>query len=231
MTRQTDVADFIEELASFQFPNVFNPYADVCPEHDLVDAALIRRANLATVLEGALNHGVESVWIGRDLGYRGGRRTGLAFTDEVHLAYHSALLAGAPLARATKGPACSERTATVVWTALSALNQPVFLWNAFPFHPYGAGDQMSNRCHTRAERAACRHLLDWLLAALCPRTVVAIGRDAYSALSEFGIPSVPVRHPSHGGQAKFLAGLAAHHGRGKPNVPCSHASGLRHAQD
>lgn len=212
MSRRTDVAAFIEELAYLRFPNVFNPYSDMCPQHDLADGACIRRANLTAVLEAALTRGVESVWIGRDLGYRGGRRTGLAFTDEVHLAQHSALLATAPLVRATKGPACSERTATVMWTALEALNRPVFLWNVFPFHPHGSDVQLSNRCHTRAERAACLPILEWLLATLRPRNVVAIGRDAHSALSELGIPAVRIRHPSHGGQAEFLTGLAGHHG-------------------
>jgi len=29
--------------------------------------------------------GSNTIWMGRDLGYRGGRRTGLALTDEAHL--------------------------------------------------------------------------------------------------------------------------------------------------
>ena len=76
------VRDFIEQLAKLRFDGVFNPYADICPEHDKADAPAIRRRNLAFALEAALNCRVESLWIARDLGYRGGRRTGLALTDD-----------------------------------------------------------------------------------------------------------------------------------------------------
>ncbi|MGB8275950.1 MAG: uracil-DNA glycosylase [Alphaproteobacteria bacterium] len=147
------------------------------------------------------------MWVGRDLGYRGGRRTGLALTDEAHLTWHAELLNTPPLLRATRGPAVKERTATVVWEMLHAIGQPVFLWNIFPFHPFVPGEPMSNRGHTRSERAACGPFLVWLLEALRPRIVVSIGRDAYSALEDLGFSSVMVRHPSYGGQNEFIAGL------------------------
>lgn len=66
---------------------------------------------------------------------------------------------------------------------------------------------MSNRGHTRSERLACRPLLVWLLETLQPRIVVAIGRDAHSALKDLGVTSTTVRHPSYGGQGEFTAGL------------------------
>jgi hypothetical protein len=43
---------------------------------------------------------------------------------------------------------------------------------------------------------------------MSPKTVVAIGRDAQSALTELGIESAAIRHPSYGGQPEFLEGLA-----------------------
>ena len=57
------------------------------------DAPAIRRSNLGLVLEAALAGGISSLWIARDLGHRGGRRTGLALTDEVHLPAHAACMA------------------------------------------------------------------------------------------------------------------------------------------
>ncbi|WP_439952990.1 hypothetical protein, partial [Escherichia coli] len=85
--------------------------------------------------EAALAGGVDSIWIARDLGYRGGRRTGLALTDEAHLSAHAGLYGQLPLARATRGPAMTERTATVIWQVLRDLRRPIFLWNVFPLHP------------------------------------------------------------------------------------------------
>jgi hypothetical protein len=206
------VEQFVNQLAALEFDCVFNPYVEACSDHDETDAPAIRRQNLTIVLEAALTLGVDSLWIARDLGYRGGRRTGLALTDEVHLAAHADLFAVPVLKRATRGPAVAERTAKVIWQALAAVQRPVFLWNVFPLHPFERGDSMSNRCHTRAERQACRPLLMWLLENLQPKSILAIGRDAELALADLDVPALKVRHPSYGGQSEFLDGVFAHYG-------------------
>jgi hypothetical protein len=203
---------FVSRLAALEFDTVFNPYAQACSDHDEHDAPAIRRRNLSLVLEAAMTIGIDSLWIARDLGYRGGRRTGLALTDELHLVAHASLVNSAPLARSTRGPAMAERTAKVIWQALGMVRRPIFLWNVFPLHPFHAGDPMSNRCHTRAERRACRPLLMWLLETLQPKTVLAIGRDAQAALVDLDVAARQVRHPSYGGQAEFVTGVRSHYG-------------------
>jgi hypothetical protein len=205
-------AQFVKDLAELRFENAFNPYAEHCGVHDAARGAAIRRQNLRIVLEAALSRRVESLWVARDLGYRGGRRTGLALTDEVHLPACAALMRSASLQRATTGPLVAERTAAVIWRTLRVINQPVMLWNVFPLHPHGPGDPLSNRCHSRFERESCRPLLLRLLEALAPKTVIAIGRDAEMALAELGVSSTTVRHPSYGGQPEFLNGLEEHYG-------------------
>jgi hypothetical protein len=204
--------DFVSLLCDLRFDDVFNPYTDVCPFFDRHDAAAIRRRNLAVVLEAALRGGVKTVWVARDLGYRGGRRTGLALTDEAHLQAHGHLFGASSLARSTKGPVAAERTATVIWRMLVDIEQPIFLWNAFPLHPHDTGSPLSNRCHTRAERQACRHIMVALLDLLLPATVLAIGRDAENALADIGVLAKPIRHPSYGGQPEFIDGIARHYG-------------------
>ena len=211
-----DSSAFVEALQSLRFNNAFNPYAETCEAHDVVEAPAVRRHNLKLVLDAALSQGVESIWIARDLGYRGGRRTGLALTDEVHLAAHAALLGTPPLNRATRGPAVAERTATVIWEVLHELDRPIFLWNVFPFHPFEAETPLSNRCHTRAERHACGHLLEWLIGSLKPRSIVAIGRDAQIALADLDVPAERVRHPSYGGHKEFKEGVYTHYGVSPP---------------
>lgn len=205
-------ATFVTALAELRFENVFNPYSERCDVHDLDDAPAIRRRNLGLVLEAALSQGVESFWIARDLGYKGGRRTGLALTDEAHLGAHADIFGMPRLSRATRGQAVAERTASTIWNVLSDLERPIFLWNVFPLHPHGHNQPMTNRCHTRAERQACRPLLAWLLSAMKPRTIVAIGRDAQSALADLDIGAIAVRHPSYGGQTEFLKGVRDHYG-------------------
>jgi hypothetical protein len=211
--RQAD--SFVNRVAELSFDCAFNPYADACVDHDSTDAPAIRRRNLTLVLDAAITHGADSLWIARDLGYRGGRRTGLALTDEMHLGAHASLFGALPLARATKGPAVAERTATMIWQVLKDLDRPIFLWNVFPLHPHERGNPMSNRCHTRFERQTCRPLLMWLLDTLQPKMIVAIGRDAQLALADLGVGAENLRHPSFGGQGEFIAGAYALYGLSK----------------
>lgn len=198
---------FVATLADTRLPSVFNPYSDVCPIHDRGDAAKLRRRNLERFLDAAIDARVDTMWIARDLGYRGGRRTGVPLTDEIHLDHAGALLGGIQLERATQGPLVAERTAAVVWRVLATIGVPAVLWNVFPLHPHEADAPFSNRCHTRAERAATAPLLHGLIALVQPRQIVAIGRDAQVALEGLDVPIIPVRHPSYGGQADFIAGL------------------------
>ena len=207
-----NTAQFVETLADLSFTDAFNPYSDACDDFDQDDAPAIRRKNLKLVLDAAIERKVDSIWIARDLGYRGGRRTGLALTDEAHLTDHSVLYGDLPLVRSTKGPALTERTASVIWQTLNRIQRPVFLWNVFPLHPHERGDPQSNRCHTRTERNACRPLLNWLLDVLDPRIVVAVGRDAQLALADLGIEAMQVRHPSYGGQSDFISGIEGLYG-------------------
>jgi uracil-DNA glycosylase len=198
---------FVSTLAQIHLPAVFNPYADCCEVFDRADAPRRRRKNLEAFLEAALDHRVETIWIARDLGYRGGRRTGVPLTDEVHLALVGQLLGGVELQRATMGPAVAERTAAVIWKVLTRIGQPVVLWNVFPYHPHETDDPFSNRAHTASERETTLPLLKSLIAMFHPRRLVAIGRDAQQALDGMGVEVATVRHPSYGGQSEFMAGV------------------------
>ncbi len=200
-------SDFVAALANVRLPAVFNPYADCCKVHDRADAARLRKRNLEAFLQAALANRIATIWVARDLGYRGGRRTGVPLTDEVHLDFVGRLLGGTQLQRATRGPVVAERTAAVVWKVLVRIGQPVLLWNVFPFHPHEPNDPFSNRCHTSAERQISLPLLEALIEMFQPQRLVAIGRDAQIALKNIGIPVTTVRHPSYGGQSEFIAGL------------------------
>lgn len=195
---------FVDALAGIQLKNVFNPYRDLCDLHDRPDAVSRRRRNLELGLTAAVDMGVDTIWIARDLGYRGGRRTGLALTDETHLDAYSALFHGLPIQKATRGPTMGERTANIIWRMLSRLTQPVFLWNVFPLHPHDSDNPMTNRCHTAGERDTCADLLYAIMDILRPDQVLAIGGDAHKAVAGMGIDSVRVRHPSYGGQNVFI---------------------------
>lgn len=200
---------FISDLAAYQGISTFNPYSDQCDTFDRYDAAKIRRSNLRNMISAALDGKATTLWVARDLGYRGGRRTGLALTDEAHLSHASDLLGGASFRKATKGPTMAERTATVMWNTLIRIEEPVMLWNVFPFHPHTPDEPMSNRSHTSRERDEARPFLDALIQLLSPNKIIAVGRDAERAVEDLSVPVERVRHPSYGGQTEFVSQVEA----------------------
>jgi hypothetical protein len=198
-------SQFVRSLKGAKFDNVFNPYADRCEVHDLDDAPDRRAKALQGMLNAAASMEIDALWIGRDLGYRGGRRTGLALTDDVHLSTHAKRW-NIPVQRATTGSMVAERTAAVIWSMLASVPSPVVLWNVFPFHPHEPDNPFTNRSHSSQERAIGEGILSELILILRPRRLVGIGNDAAKAASRLaGLADVVrVRHPSYGGQRDFV---------------------------
>lgn len=197
--------DFVDTVRAMQFEDAFNPYADRCPVHDEPRAPTIRAKVLKRMLEAAVQVEIDALWIGRDLGYRGGRRTGLALTDDIHIQAHAARW-GISAERPTRGEVVAERTAAVIWGVLSRIEARIFLWNVFPLHPHVPRDPFTNRSHNSRERSAGEEVLRQLISLLKPRRLIAIGNDAaYATCRVTGTCDiVEVRHPSYGGQVQFL---------------------------
>lgn len=204
---------FVAALADVQLHGVFNPYRDHCQVHDLANAPTLRRRNLRDYLSVVESLGTDTIWMGRDLGYRGGRRTGLALTDEARLPLLAAHYPGSSPSKATKGPPVAERTATEIWAVLGRLERPPLLWNVFPLHPHDPDDPMTNRRFAARELSEVtelnRTLIDWLGI----RRIVCIGQDAVTYAATFGAEVECVRHPSYGGVTEFRLGMQRIYGR------------------
>ncbi len=200
---------FVKALAALKFDNCFNPYVDRCDVYDQHDAPSLRATALSAMMECATCKPIDAIWLGRDLGYRGGRRTGLALTDDIHIKNHTKRW-NLSAKRPTIGAAVAERTAAVVWTMLDQIDERIFLWNVFPLHPHEAGEPFTNRQHNARERQAGEELLRDLFTLLRPPRIIAIGNDAAAAASRVlnAVPVICVRHPSYGGQAQFVRQIA-----------------------
>jgi hypothetical protein len=198
---------FVAALAQVQLHGVFNPYCDQCEVHDLADAPATRRRNLRGYLGAIQELGTDTIWMGRDLGYRGGRRTGLALTDEARLSMFAHAYPGSSPSKATKGPMVAERTAAEIWAVLSRLERPPLLWNVFPFHPHELNDPMTNRRFTARELAEVTGLNQTLIKWLGIKRIICIGQDATTYATTFGVEVDCVRHPSYGGVTDFRGGM------------------------
>lgn len=205
---------FVHLVSQIELPDVFNPYCDRCRDHDQPEGPAIRRLNLERYLHVVAATGIDSVWLGRDCGYRGGRRTGIALTDEFHLTTLESHFGIGGMEKATIGAAIKERTATQVWKSIREVNARVFLWNVFPFHPFEAQNAMSNRRHTTREFNECKDLLLCLLDWLQPQRIIALGADAHNEVARLGFTACPVRHPSYGGHIEFAGGIRRLYGLG-----------------
>jgi hypothetical protein len=203
------VDEFVGAIAALRMNDCFNPYADRYDPFDLQDAPTIRASNLRHVLGAAADTGVADLWIGLELGHNGGRRTGLAMTDDTHLHAHGSRFGVADRLRpATRAGPAKEMTAGAVWEALSSIERPVFLWNVVPVHPHRPSEPLSNRRHNATEREVCVPHLHTLVKLLRPKRIVTVGNDAATALKRCGYPHVPVRHPAFGGRRQFLKQVA-----------------------
>jgi hypothetical protein len=154
---------------------VFNQYRDVHRELDRPDGAEVRCCNLRCYL--AAFAGARYVLVGEAAGYAGCRFSGIPFTGEAQLAGAGRLAwaDGHDLARSsTAETPWVERSATMVWGALGA-RRDVLLWNAFPWHPFGARGPLSNR-HPGRDLSEGLDVLRCLLALFPGVRPYAVGR-------------------------------------------------------
>jgi hypothetical protein len=215
----------LDLLAAYPAPDgVFNQYRDVHPGLDLANGAELRRRNLRCYLQ--VFSGAQYLLLGEAAGYAGCRFSGIPFTCEAHLAGpHPLSWAAAQnlaleqhrglaleghwgLARSSRAEVLwVERSATIVWEALGE-RQDCLLWNAFPWHPFGARGPLSNRHPGRALDDGLE-VLRCLLVLFPATKPYAVGRVAQQALAAMGVEAPYIRHPSYGGKQKFIAGVAA----------------------
>ena len=120
-------------------------------------ANAIRRRNLELYLEEIRSP--RMILIGEAPSYRGGRLTGIPFTSEqIMLRGVDGRVLGAERGyrKATAGDKRStEASATMVWATIACIDPLPLLWNAFPFHPFAAGNP-SSESHPDRRRAAHR---------------------------------------------------------------------------
>lgn len=208
------IPKFLRILENYNTENVFNPYSDMCNKYDTIDSPKLRLEVLRQILQKAERSEIDAIWLGRDLGHRGGRRTGLAFTDDLNIENHLKRwdIIDNPFSRPEI--TIKEQTATTIWSKLQNIDEKIFLWNIFPFHPHLIDEPLTNRCHNKRENIIGKEILLQLINILQPKKILAIGNDAFNSVEQLNIriELKKARHPSYGGKKEFLEAIYNEYG-------------------
>lgn len=206
MDWDTRIRQFVDSLVSAEVPAPYrNPYGQPHAAHNLLQF-LSRRDRLAKTV----------LLVGEAPGHRGAAISGVPFTsaDILSESWGDPWGAFGPQGgyQIPEQPRHrTEATATMVWQGLSGTcaHLPLPLtWNAVPFHPAGSTSN-SNSPVKSAHLPLGEPFLEWLLEFAPNAVVVGVGRSAQRALALLGHEAIGVRHPSRGGKAAFLQGVAA----------------------
>jgi uracil-DNA glycosylase len=176
----------------------------------------VRRRNLRLYLEEMEAIAPRLLLVGEAVSYRGGRLTGIAFVSESVMLCGVDLNASGRILGADRGyvkadpstRVSTEASATMVWATIRKLEPLPLLWNAFPFHPFMAGNPHSNRIPSAGELAIGERFVSRLMRLFPIERVVAIGNQASRTLGSLGLEHTKVRHPSQGGKRLFVDGMA-----------------------
>lgn len=208
--------DFIDYLASLDAPDdmSINMY------HGDTEEAEDRRKNLLYFLEMIKEINPTHLLVGEAPGRYGCYLTGIPFTDE-HTLVHNPLfqsldcLVKALMELDSSIKPQREGSATTIWSCLSLLPHSILplLWNIYPFHPssrpanYLSANDRNNRRPSPKELKLGLSVLKELLQYFNIETIIAIGRVSEKVLKK-EFPNISyIRHPAHGGTAKFKAGF------------------------
>ena len=208
--------DFIDYLASLDAPDdmSINMY------HGDTEEAEDRRKNLLYYLEMIKEINPTHLFVGEAPGRYGCYLTGIPFTDE-HTLVHNPLfqsldcLVKALMELDSSIKPQREGTATTIWSCLTLLphSSLPLMWNIYPFHPssrpanYLSANDRNNRRPSPKELKLGLSVLKELLQYFNIDTIIAIGRVSEKVLKK-EFPNISyIRHPAHGGTAKFKAGF------------------------
>jgi uracil-DNA glycosylase len=207
---------FIDDLSRVALsPRACNQFARIA---DDARGNAIRRRNLRRYFEELDAIGPRLLLLGEAVSYRGGRLTGIPFVSETVMLTGVERSSGSRALGSDRGyrkadlstRVSTEASATMVWGTIRDIDPLPLLWNAFPFHPFLAGNPFSNRMPTPAELEIGAPFVTQLIRLFNIERVAAIGNQASLTLTRLGVPHQKVRHPSQGGKNLFVAGMARH---------------------
>lgn len=202
--REEKIEKFIELLKKYETPkDRFNPWQQ-SDKSDISSAPALRCDNLKKYLMERPNP--KYILIGESPSI-GARYTGIAMTSE-EIFKNSNLFN--EYACTSKVQDTKEKTASIVWNDLKEYGQENFvIWNAYAFNSKCFKSWYKKASATEKKESIYKEILTTFFDIFDYENsvVIAVGRDAEKSCKDFGFDCIYLRHPSRGGQNKFVKGL------------------------
>lgn len=206
MSKIDELVNALSDLEATDTLN--NIYAESSDEH-----AELHRSNLHQYLHDMKARTPNALFVLEAPGYRGCARTGIPITSERIMLNDTppfGLFAEGYQLHPEKPMGMAESSATIFWGALlEHASEAPLLWNTVPLHPHKPERRASNRTPRVAEQRMGHPYLEMVINMYQPKTILAVGRIAQKACETLKLTYIPLRHPSQGGKADFIAGLTA----------------------
>lgn len=202
--REEKIEKFIELLKKYETPkDRFNPWQQ-SDKSDISSAPALRCDNLKKYLMERPNP--KYILIGESPSI-GARYTGIAMTSEKTFK-NSNLFNGYNYT--SKNQNTTEKTANIVWNELLKYGQDNFvIWNAYAFNSKCFKSWYKKASVIEKKEPIYKEILTTFFDIFDYENsvIIAVGRYAEKSCKDFGFDCIYLRHPSRGGQNKFVEGL------------------------
>lgn len=177
----------------------------------------LKAKNLDVYLTTIKSMNPKAILLGVSPVFRGGRKTGIPFTDEYYVSNENISLLqqkddlGYVIMNNEEQKIEKERVSGIVWSGLEAEMENILLWNIFPFYVHEKGAYACRRDLTEQEKEEGYHFLKMVLKEFPSIHMILIVGDATSDIIEKHAELKEkyeifnVGHPNLGAKAAFIA--------------------------
>ncbi len=187
------IDELISKLASTKTAeNLFNPYNQICKNHDISTAPGLRQGNLRLYLDSHLRAKTDVLWVNDTVDYFSSKISGVPLLEINNYPKVEKLLKLEDhFERANKNGVNGGNNTLIskIWSLIETQTNPVILWNLLPFYAHSPSDIAVKRHPDQEEFEEHKEFIHLLISIYNPKTIYAITQNTKSILTSLGIKS------------------------------------------
>lgn len=187
------IDELISKLASTKTEeNLFNPYNQICKNHDISTAPGLRQGNLRIYLDKHLQNKTDEIWFIDTVDYFSTKISGVPLVEINNYAKVEKILGiSEHFERANKNGIVNgvNHTITKIWDLIASQTKPVLIWNVFPFYAHNPKDIAIKRTPTDEEFINNKEFVHLLMDIYKPKNISSINQRTKEVLGLLNIKS------------------------------------------